>query len=123
MPEVTKCCAPWSQAFRATLRGTDVVGRVGGEEFVVLSSGTDLSGALQLGERIRAMVENTSLRVDGQALQLTVSIGVTTVMPLEHDSAAVLQRADQALYAAKRAGRNRVVSALMEGDEVATRPA
>jgi diguanylate cyclase (GGDEF)-like protein len=110
-------------SIRATLRESDVVGRVGGEEFVVLSSGTDLSGALQLGERIRATVEHASLLVDGQALRLTVSIGVTTVMSHEQDSAVVLQRADQALYAAKRAGRNRVVSALRDSDEVAALPA
>ncbi|MFC5526530.1 GGDEF domain-containing protein [Rhodanobacter ginsengisoli] len=110
-------------SIRATLRETDVLGRVGGEEFVVLSSGTDLSGALRLGERIRTTVESTSLLVDGQALRLTVSIGVTTVMPAEQDSAAVLHRADQALYAAKRAGRNRVVSASMDDDQVATLPA
>jgi diguanylate cyclase (GGDEF)-like protein len=95
----------------ATLADDDLIGRVGGEEFVVLSPGTCLHGALALAERIRLRVEATPLLVDGHVLQLTVSVGVTVAAPGEQDVAAVWQRADAALYAAKHAGRNRVMSA------------
>ncbi|MCW8806851.1 MAG: GGDEF domain-containing protein, partial [Rhodanobacter sp.] len=98
-------------SIRATLRGSDVVGRVGGEEFVVLSPGMDLRAAMALGERVRRTVENTPLRIDDQCLQLTVSIGVAVAALSERDAKAVLQRADKALYEAKRAGRNRVMAA------------
>ena len=105
---------------RATLRETDVIGRVGGEEFVVLSPAIDLPAALLLGERIRLMVESTPMLIDDNVLQLTVSVGVAVTTLAECDGAMVLQRADKALYAAKRAGRNRVMAtAAFEDDDLA----
>ena len=105
---------------RATLRESDVIGRVGGEEFVVLSPGIDLPAALLLGERIRLMVESTPMLIDDHVLQLTVSVGVAVAAPTEREGAAVLKRADKALYAAKRAGRNRVMAtAAFEDDDLA----
>lgn len=100
---------------RATLRQHDVMGRVGGEEFVVLAPATDLSQAQQLGERIRQVVEGEPLLVDGQLLQLTVSLGVALAMDAERDGVTVLRRADAALYAAKQEGRNRVASDAVDG--------
>ncbi|HWU75738.1 MAG TPA: GGDEF domain-containing protein [Rhodanobacter sp.] len=96
---------------RANLRESDMLGRIGGEEFIVLSPDSGLSGALHLAERIRSAVEATASHVDGKAVQLTISIGVTAATPGERDAAAVFKRADTALYAAKRAGRNQVASA------------
>jgi diguanylate cyclase (GGDEF)-like protein len=98
-------------SIRATLRAGNVIGRIGGEEFVVLAPDTTLEQALVLAERIRGTVESTPLLVDGHLLQLTVSIGAAATGPGEHDVAALLQRADAALYAAKHAGRNRVMAA------------
>jgi diguanylate cyclase (GGDEF)-like protein len=98
-------------SIRATLRAGNAIGRVGGEEFVVLAPDTSLEQALVLAERIRATVESTPLLVDGHLLQLTVSIGAAATEPGESDVAALLQRADAALYAAKHAGRNRVMAA------------
>jgi diguanylate cyclase (GGDEF)-like protein len=105
---------------RATLRVSDVIGRVGGEEFVVLSPGIDLPAALQLGERIRLMVQSTPILIDDHMLQLTVSVGVAVAASGELDGATVLKRADKALYDAKRAGRNRVMAtSAFEDDDVA----
>jgi diguanylate cyclase (GGDEF)-like protein len=98
-------------SIRATLRASNVIGRIGGEEFVVLAPDTGLEQALVLAERIRETVETTPLLVDGHLLQLTVSIGAVAAVPGEHDVNGLLQRADAALYAAKRAGRNRVMAA------------
>jgi len=98
-------------SIRATLRAGNVIGRIGGEEFVVLAPDTSLEQALVLAERIRGTVESTPLMVDGHLLQLTVSIGTAAAEPGEHDVAALLRRADAALYAAKHAGRNRVMAA------------
>lgn len=89
----------------------DVIGRVGGEEFVVLSPGSGVAATRALGERIRAEVACMQVVVDGHALGMTVSVGVTEAVPGADDATALLQRADAALYAAKRAGRNRVVAA------------
>ena len=88
----------------------DVIGRIGGEEFVVLSPGHGLRHTRVLGERIRAEVESAQLTLDGRAFGMTVSVGVTEAAPAERNVTALLQRADAALYAAKRAGRNRVVA-------------
>lgn len=100
-----------ASSVRATLRGGDVIGRIGGEEFVVLAPDTGLAEALVLAERIRATVEGTPLLVDGHLLQVTVSIGAAVSLPGERDVPALLQRADAALYAAKHAGRNQVMAA------------
>ncbi|MCX7513556.1 GGDEF domain-containing protein [Frateuria hangzhouensis] len=98
-------------SIRTTLRAGNVIGRIGGEEFVVLAPDADLTQVLVLAERIRARVETTPLLVDGHLLQLTVSIGATATLPGDYELQALLDRADAALYAAKRAGRNRVMAA------------
>lgn len=95
---------------QSILRTDDVVGRVGGEEFLVLSPGVDAEGVLVLGERIRSTVEREVLQIDGESLRLTVSIGTAVAGPGEWDMNTLRRRADAALYAAKRAGRNRVVA-------------
>jgi diguanylate cyclase (GGDEF)-like protein len=82
--------------------------RYGGEEFLVLLSGTSLNGAELLAERIRNAVEKLRPKLDCD-IRMTVSLGVVTLREGE-DSAAVLARADDALYQAKEEGRNRVVT-------------
>lgn len=91
---------------RAELREEDVIGRHGGEEFVVALPGTDEAHALRVAERIRKRLKERSLTAVG--VQCTVSIGVAALQPGE-DTAELLRRADDAMYAAKSAGRNRVV--------------
>lgn len=100
-------------SIRASLGRRDVIGRVGGEEFVVLSPDATLGEALTLAERIRLAVENAQLWIEGEVQSLTVSIGVTVSQPEDNETEAILRRADIALYAAKRAGRNRVMCAEM----------
>jgi diguanylate cyclase (GGDEF)-like protein len=88
----------------------DVLGRIGGEEFVVLSPGGGPGQTLALGERIRAAIRSMRLEFDGKTVEMTVSVGVTAALPATDGVATLLQRADAALYAAKRAGRDRVVA-------------
>ena len=100
---------------RHALRQLDVVGRFGGEELVVLLPETSASEALETAERLRRNVE--LLRVpalDGE-FGFTVSIGVATAGAHMESVAALVNDADRALYAAKRAGRNRVVAAAQPG--------
>ncbi|MYM68728.1 diguanylate cyclase [Pseudoduganella sp. FT55W] len=90
------------------LRGYDARFRIGGEEFAALITGDDKLQAHQVGERLRTLIENSPLLIDGQRLTLTVSLGVAAC---EHDDLQwddALRRADQALYHAKRHGRNRL---------------
>ena len=93
---------------RASLRGTDVLARFGGEELIVLLPQTDLAGALAMAERIRHQVQDLVVQWHGQAVTATVSLGVAA-LHAGHASVDILIRdADLALYEAKRAGRNRV---------------
>ena len=91
------------------VRQQDVIGRYGGEEFVVALPGADRAQALRVAERIRQGLQNWAPGDSPHAAQ-TVSIGAATLHPGE-DMKALLKRADEAMYAAKAAGRNRVVFA------------
>lgn len=91
------------------LRKVDVPGRVGGEEFAILLPGTDLAAAAVFAERLRRRVAESSLTTDGGILiTITVSIGMAAMAGTDADCDAVLARADEALYRAKRGGRNRI---------------
>ena len=89
-------------------RRVDVVGRVGGEEFAWLMPETAAAGALEAAERLRRAIAAT-LVADGA--RLTASLGVAERAPGDADAEALFRRADAALFAAKRAGRDRVVAA------------
>jgi len=91
-------------------RPGDFTARWGGEEFVVLLPNTPLEGALDVAEKIRAGVENTSIPIaDGLEVKMTLSVGVSSVLPVNETSINVfISSADKALYLAKDAGRNRV---------------
>ena len=91
------------------VRANDVQGRIGGEEFVVLTTKTDLEGASDLAERIRLAVEEIELVTNSKTMKLTVSIGVTGFDTDSDDINSMLARADKALYRAKDQGRNLVV--------------
>src|SRR5579871_2365683 len=89
------------------LRAIDFLGRLGGDEFVAVLPQTGLQGGRDCAERVRELVEARKIAVEGDHGPLTVSIGVAEYRP--HDRTRdLVARADQALYAAKRAGRNRV---------------
>lgn len=90
------------------IRATDRLYRYGGDEFVVLAAGTDGAGARQLAERIRGAVDDLTLAAIDPNTQVTISVGVTLVRDGD-DGYTLFDRADRALYAAKRGGRNRVV--------------
>lgn len=94
---------------RRMLRAGDLVGRVGGEEFLVLSPSVKESDLLALAERIRAAIERTSFSISDESYALTVSIGAAIADASEPDMMAARRRADIALYEAKRAGRNCVM--------------
>lgn len=97
--------------WQGALRDSDVSGRMGGEEFAALLPHTATAAAHVVAERIRGDVAISSIPLeDGETLHLTVSIGIATAAPGE-GLASLLARADAALYAAKRGGRNRVVLA------------
>ena len=93
------------------LRKVDIFARFGGEEFVILLPEADLDQAKETAERIRKIVESTVLNIDEHQIKITASFGVSTFKGSPDTLDLLLQKSDEALYAAKNTGRNRVVCA------------
>jgi two-component system cell cycle response regulator len=101
----------FANRMRKNVRGIDLVCRLGGEEFVVVMPDTDLTVASIVGERVRQTVasERFSVQKGSKALDVTVSIGLSAYHPSMTGPEDLLKKADEALYRAKREGRNRLV--------------
>lgn len=97
-----------SAAARAECRQPDVLGRWGGEEFLLILPRTGATGAVAIAQRLREVVEALRVGHAGRTLVATASFGVATATSAGDGVAALLKRADEALYRAKEAGRNRV---------------
>jgi diguanylate cyclase (GGDEF)-like protein len=101
--------ASFAAALHKAVRNEDVVARFGGEEIAIILRAIGMEPAVQLGERLRRLLENTPVPFNDTQLRATVSIGVASfpTLPVETPEALV-EAADKALYRAKHAGRNRV---------------
>ena len=96
---------------REMLREVDVIGRLGGEEFGIILPETDAEQALQVADRLRQAIAIASVALpQGGSVGITTSVGVATYSEADSDVDAVFNRADRALYDAKRSGRDRVSS-------------
>jgi two-component system cell cycle response regulator len=96
----------------ANIRGIDLACRYGGEEFVVVMPETDAAFAYAVAERLRKSIETTPIQIGGApgSINITISIGIAASEGEGDTADALLRRADQALYSAKRSGRNCVVA-------------
>jgi two-component system, cell cycle response regulator len=97
---------------KKSIRGIDLACRYGGEEFVVVMPDTDMAVATVVAERLRRRIAAEPFAIDHGAgrVEVTISIGIASLGQSDESAADVLKRADQALYRAKRDGRNRVVA-------------
>ncbi|ESX89569.1 PleD family two-component system response regulator [Mesorhizobium sp. LNJC403B00] len=102
----------FARRLRKNVRGMDLACRFGGEEFVVVMPDTDGAVAEKVAERIRAEIAQLPFAIgpEGKAIEVTVSVGVSSVLKGGDTVAALMKRADVALYEAKSGGRNRVVA-------------
>ena len=100
-----------AEIFQRQARGTDVLARYGGEEFIALLPETTSADAQHSAERLRKMLEDSILQIKGHSISLTISIGIAGMEIIDEltDLEELLKQADEALYLAKGAGRNRVV--------------
>ncbi|MFW9077836.1 GGDEF domain-containing protein [Pseudomonas sp. P2757] len=97
-------------SIKGQLRNVDMVFRYGGEEFLILLSNTSRDAAAMVGERLRSAAQAQEYYANDQLIELTVSLGCSTLLPGE-SADSLLRRADSALYVAKREGRNRLAMA------------
>lgn len=97
-----------THGIRRQLRDTDVPARYGGDEFILLLPETNAEGARELGERIRRAIAGRPLRSDSAEVRTSVSVGIASFPDHGKDLKGVLNKADQAMYASKNSGRNRV---------------
>lgn len=98
------------------LRGSDYLGRLGGEEFGVLLPNTGLEGAAQLAERMRRRIEDGATEWNNASMKITASFGLTEISAADPNFEAVFGRADHSLYEAKSLGRNRICRAEWRGN-------
>lgn len=104
----------FADAARANLRSTDIIGRLGGEEFAAVLSDVSREKAVALAERLRSTFAEVAGEVDGRPVAATVSIGIVVNGEKRLDMSELLALADQALYYAKERGRNRVEVATLD---------
>lgn len=110
-PVGDRCLQLVSSTMVSQLRKSDHAARFGGEEFALVLPETDSAGAAVVAERFRAAVASSSLLVEGKKVPMTISVGVATFPGRDITSVeGLIKAADKALYAAKDAGRNRVVA-------------
>lgn len=96
----------FAQCLLEAVRDVDILGRLGGEEFAIILYEIDIEEAQMITERIRAAVENMSIKHNDNIIQITSSFGIASCETEDHDLEALLSNADKALYSAKRNGRN-----------------
>ncbi len=99
-----------AEVLNNSIRRPDIAARYGGEEFAIILPETNLKGALVLAERIRQFVEDLEIKIDNQALKVTISLGITFYDPAKgrKKKEEIIESADKALYNSKNTGRNKL---------------
>ncbi|MCI0455121.1 MAG: diguanylate cyclase, partial [Candidatus Dadabacteria bacterium] len=108
-----------AQLISESLRRIDIAARYGGDEFAILLLHTNEKGSKTLGEKIKHKVEQSQLKFEGRELSVTVSLGIATSPETEPTMDDLIQRADRALYQAKRLGKNRTLHYVDIAEEAA----
>lgn len=97
-----------SKTIKENIRQIDLIGRYGGDEFLIILTETDKKHAKFAAERIREAIEYRQMKVYDEDLKVTISIGISTFLDDTQEALALIEKADSALYYAKHTGRNRV---------------
>ena len=105
-----KCLKEMISRVKSLFKKTSFLARYGGDQFIAVLSDTGIEQAQEVAEQLREFIEQIDFIYKNVSENLTVSVGVTTVLPMDQDSDQMFHRLDQALYEAKQKGRNRVVA-------------
>lgn len=105
----------FAQLCKRLVRNVDIVGRMGGEEFLLVMPGSGMEYAYQVAERIRQALADEPVMISDHQWPLTASFGVAEIGDSDRDIERTIARADSALYEAKRLGRNRVIKSELDG--------
>ena len=105
-----RCLKEIVKRIKPILRETDLIGRWGGDEFMLIFPATCLESAVTVADRLRKLIQNTRLVYHKNEISLTVSVGVTQILDVDQSIETVFNRADKAMYNSKKAGGNRVDS-------------
>jgi diguanylate cyclase (GGDEF)-like protein len=98
-----------SATLQTVLRETDIAGRYGGDEFMLILPATSAGGAENLADKLLSIVKNSDILLhEGKQIQLSMSIGVTALTTRDAEFELLIKRADDAMYAAKQCGKGRV---------------
>jgi len=103
-----RCLKEVAQLVKSSLRESDFLARFGGDELIAILHGCDAGSARDVAEKIRDGIEKTRFYYLGEVIRVTTSVGVTEVMPSDSDPGITFVRVDEAMYRAKKGGRNRV---------------
>jgi diguanylate cyclase (GGDEF)-like protein len=98
----------FTHKIRTFLRKSDLIGRLGGEEFAIFLCDTGIDDAFRLADKIRKAISESVLEIDGKTISYSVSIGVSSSGPKDHSIDELFKHADNKLYGAKVRGRDRV---------------
>lgn len=103
--------------FRQSIRDEDILARVGGEEFALILPETTPDDAVRLCNRLRQNIKSMTFSGDGGPFSVTISMGISEPLPGDREITPILEKADKALYDAKRSGRDRVIVGELSSDE------
>ena len=98
-----------ASVIKSRIRREDILSRYGGEEFAIILPEIDAYNSIQFAEKIRRLIEKAVFKFEDTEIPVTVSVGVSVLVPEVNDPTEFIKQADDNLYAAKTAGRNRVV--------------
>jgi diguanylate cyclase (GGDEF)-like protein len=110
-----------AQVAKAFLRETDLIARIGGEEFAILLPRTDRKDAAAVANKLRIAIEQLKFELDGTSFGVTASFGVSPLLKDEIELSKLMERADSSLYQAKNAGRNRCVTWIQDDNPAVAR--
>jgi len=100
-----------TQICQSNIRDSDIIGRIGGDEFGIILQECGLEYAIQTAEKLRQRISDHIISCDAGAIKFSISVGAATIMDSDKDIDDILKRADKYLYKAKRTGRNLVIAA------------